>query len=64
VPPVLFQGPCPAQVRRLEAHFRFHLQMSSPDLEALLTLWRKVGAGWKLKGEVEMAVDVDPINLR
>ncbi len=63
-PPIRFQGPCPAPVRRLEAYFRFHLLMICDQLASLLDLWRKVGFEWKLPADVELAVDVDPLNLR
>lgn len=63
-PPIRFQGPCPAPVRRLEAFFRFHLQMICDELTPLLDLWKKVGIDWKLAGDVELAIDVEPLNLR
>ncbi len=63
-PPIRFQGPCPAPVRRLEAFFRFHLQMICDELTPLLDLWKKVGVDWKLAGDVELAIDVEPLNLR
>lgn len=57
-------GPAPAPTMRLEGYFRFHFQMTCPNLEDALALWREVGLPWKLASGVEMAVDVDPLNLR
>ncbi|MFN9269761.1 MAG: primosomal protein N' [Planctomycetaceae bacterium] len=57
-------GPAPAPVARLNTLFRYHLQLASADLELLKQLWRTHGATFKLPPHVEIAVDVDPINLR
>ncbi len=52
-------GPAPAPTMRIGGLFRFHFQMTSPNLEDTLALWREVGLPWKLPSGVEMAVDVD-----
>jgi primosomal protein N' (replication factor Y) len=57
-------GPAPAPVTRLKNLFRYHLQLAAPQLETLQTLWRTSGAPCTLPAEIELAVDVDPINLR
>jgi len=51
-------------VARLNSLFRYHLQLASADLELLKSLWRAHGATFKLPPQVEIAVDVDPLNLR
>lgn len=57
-------GPAPAPVARLKDLFRFHMQLAAPQLATLQGLWRDCGAKHKLPANVELAVDVDPINLR
>ena len=62
--PARILGPAPAPVTRLKNLFRYHLQLASPQLATLQSLWRQHGANCKLPADVELAVDVDPINLR
>jgi primosomal protein N' (replication factor Y) (superfamily II helicase) len=62
--PIRILGPAPAPTMRLEGYFRFHFQMTCPELPPLLAMWREVGMPWKLVNGVEMAVDVEPLNLR
>jgi primosomal protein N' (replication factor Y) len=57
-------GPAPAPVTRLKNLFRYHLQLAAPQLTTLQTLWRTHGAAYKLPTDIELAIDVDPINLR
>ncbi len=57
-------GPAPAPVARLKSNFRYHLQLSADELLPLQTLWRSVGPNFKPVREVELSVDVDPLNLR
>lgn len=57
-------GPAPAPTMRLEGYYRFHFQMTCPEVAPLQGMWREVGMPWKLANGVEMAVDVDPLNLR
>ena len=57
-------GPAPAPVARLKGHYRFHFQLSAPAIEDVQTLWRSSGETLKPAGKVEMAVDVDPVNMR
>lgn len=62
--PVRVVGPAPCQVTKLHGNFRYHLQMSSANLDALLSLWKSASARITLPPGIELAVDVDPINLR
>lgn len=57
-------GPAPAPVARLKGSFRFHFQLSAVKVEQIQELWRLVGDALKPAGNVEFAVDMDPINLR
>ena len=57
-------GPAPCQVTKLHRLFRYHLQLSSPNLEAISAVWKSTAERLSLPPGVELAVDVDPINLR
>lgn len=57
-------GPAPAPLTRLRKMFRFHFQMSCPDLEPIHALWREVEPRINLHPDVEMTIDVDPIDMR
>jgi primosomal protein N' (replication factor Y) len=61
---VRVMGPAPCQVTKLHRLFRYHLQLSSPNLEAISSVWKTTAARLSLPPGVELAVDVDPINLR
>jgi primosomal protein N' (replication factor Y) len=57
-------GAAPAPVVRLRNLWRFHLQICGPTPELIRTLWLKVEEHLELPEDVELAVDVDPINAR
>jgi primosomal protein N' (replication factor Y) len=57
-------GPAPTPVARLKGNYRFHFQLSAAAVEHLLQLWKAVRDELKPAGNVEFAVDVDPINMR
>jgi len=57
-------GPAPAPVARLKGNFRYHFQLSAADRTQIQTLWRSVAPLFKLAHDVELAVDVDPLNMR
>jgi primosomal protein N' (replication factor Y) len=62
--PVRILGPAPAQVFRIRNHFRYHLQLSSPQIEDIHTLWRSVARNLPASPNVEYVIDVDPLNMR
>jgi primosomal protein N' (replication factor Y) len=62
--PVRILGPAPAPVSRLKGQYRFHFQLSAVAVERIQVLWRAVADSMKPAGNVEMAVDMDPINMR
>lgn len=57
-------GAAPAPIARLRGHFRYHLQITAPDVERVRDVWLSVADVLELPDGVEMAVDVDPINSR
>lgn len=56
-------GPAPAPISRLRDYFRFHLQIHSPDHASRQILLESAIEGLSLPGQVEIAVDIDPIDL-
>jgi primosomal protein N' (replication factor Y) len=62
--PIRILGPAPAPVARLKAHYRFHFQLSAAAIEQVQQLWRALGGALNPSGSVELAVDVDPVNMR
>jgi primosomal protein N' (replication factor Y) (superfamily II helicase) len=57
-------GPAPAPVARLKSYFRYHFQLSAEKGEHIRQLWRSVSDKVSRAGDVEFAVDVDPLNMR
>lgn len=57
-------GPAPAPLLRLKANYRYHLRLSADSPELLLKLWRTAEEHVKLSDDVELTVDVDPIDMR
>lgn len=62
--PVRILGPAPAPLTRLRKMWRFHFQLSAESLEPIVALWREVQAKLDLHPDVEMTIDVDPIDMR
>ena len=62
--PVRILGPAPAPITKLKGLFRYHFQLTSPQLELIQELWRKVRNNLPQTKDVEYVVDVDPLNLR
>lgn len=62
--PIRILGPAPCQVTRLHGNYRYHLQMSCPNLSPMQELWKRSAAQYAAPDGIELAVDVDPVNLR
>ncbi|MBV9188565.1 MAG: primosomal protein N', partial [Acidobacteria bacterium] len=56
------QGPAPAPMSRIKGVYRYQILLRSPHRTALRKAVESVMVGKKWKG-VEVAVDVDPINI-
>ena len=56
-------GPAPAPVLKIRNLYRFHLRLRADSPRPLQTLLREVLPGLRPPGGVELAVDVDPVNL-
>jgi primosomal protein N' (replication factor Y) len=57
-------GAAPAPLTRLRQLWRFHLQISAKTHQHVLELWKSIEPTLSLPEDVELAVDVDPINAR
>lgn len=62
--PVRMMGPAPAPVAKLQKNYRYHLQLSSPNVVDLGRAWRTSADRFKPSSRVEFSIDVDPMNLR
>jgi primosomal protein N' (replication factor Y) len=57
-------GPAPAPVSRLRGNYRYHLLIASPDIGSIQALWRDRMKRFKASSGVELAIDVDPLNMK
>ncbi|MFV0444833.1 MAG: primosomal protein N' [Planctomycetaceae bacterium] len=64
VPPVKVLGPAPAPVTRLRKQYRYHMLLSAEQPDQIPTLWRSLRNQVSLPPDVEMTIDVDPIDMR
>ncbi|WP_437184874.1 replication restart helicase PriA [Planctomicrobium sp. SH668] len=62
--PVRILGPAPALMMRLRKYFRYHLQMTAETPEAIEELWKETSHRFGMHADVELTIDVDPIDLR
>jgi len=63
-PSIQILGPAPAPITRLKNLFRFHLQLAAVDPAAIRELWHAAQADLPRFRDVDLVIDVDPINLR
>ena len=57
-------GPAPAPILKLKKLYRYHCQLSAPEVEQILAWWRAAESKFSLPDEVELTIDVDPLDLR
>lgn len=62
--PVRLLGPAPAPVAKLNGLYRYHFQLSAPDLAPIHELWSAMADELPRSKHLEYVVDVDPLNLR
>lgn len=62
LPSTRIQGPAPAPMSRIKGVYRYQILLRSPQRSALRKAVERVMVGRKWRG-VEVAVDVDPINI-
>lgn len=57
-------GPAPAILTRLRKFFRYHIQFTSPTHAQLHALWREATHRLDVHPDVELTIDVDPLDMR
>lgn len=57
-------GPAPAILTRLRKFFRYHIQLTSPTHAQLHALWREATHRLDVHPDVELTIDVDPLDMR
>ncbi len=62
--PVRVLGPAPAPITRLRKYYRYHFQMTSEEIATIQELWRHCVPLLKVASDVELTIDVDPVDLR
>jgi len=60
---VTIHGPAPTPVAKIRNLYRYHLRMRSDSPRPLQILWQTVAPTLPPPGEVELAIDVDPVSL-
>lgn len=62
--PVRILGPAPAPVAKLKTYYRYHFQLSAPEVSQIHDLWRIVAAELPRTKDIEYVIDVDAVNMR
>lgn len=57
-------GPAPAPVTKLKKNYRYHFQISSPDISLIHQIWRESSQDFLNLSDVEIIIDIDPTDLR
>ncbi|SFJ46706.1 replication restart helicase PriA [Planctomicrobium piriforme] len=57
-------GPAPALITKLRKYYRYHLQFTAENHAAIQELWRDAAPRFQLHPDVEMTIDMDPLDLR
>lgn len=63
-PEVKLMGPAPCPVLKLRSHFRYHFRLQAGEMESLQRLWREVAPNLDPQHDVELTIDVDPLDMR
>ena len=57
-------GPAPAPILKLKSRYRYHFRLQAEDAQAIGRLWREVADQMRPAGDMELVIDVDPIDMR
>ena len=63
-PEVRLLGPAPCPILKLRGHYRYHFRMQATDVQPLQRLWRAVRPNLSPAPDVELTIDVDPLDMR
>ena len=57
-------GPAPAPLVKLRQHFRYHCRLQATQIEEIRNLWGTFSPKIRLESDVELTIDVDPLDMR
>jgi primosomal protein N' (replication factor Y) len=60
---ILIRGPAPAPLERLKDDWRFHLLISAPNSKTLANFLDKARGNFKTAKEINLTLDVDPMQM-
>jgi primosomal protein N' (replication factor Y) len=63
-PEVKVVGPAPCPILKLRGHYRYHFRLQAKEIESLQLLWREVRPNLDPGMDVELTIDVDPLDMR
>jgi primosomal protein N' (replication factor Y) len=63
-PEVKLVGPAPCPILKLRGHYRYHFRIQAAEMEPLQRLWRAVRPNLAPAADVELTIDVDPLDMR
>ncbi|MEX0586990.1 MAG: primosomal protein N', partial [Pirellulales bacterium] len=63
-PDVKLVGPAPCPILKLRGHYRYHFRIQAAEIEPLQRLWRAVRPNLAPGPDVELTIDVDPLDMR
>jgi primosomal protein N' (replication factor Y) len=63
-PEVKLIGPAPCPILKLRGHYRYHFRLQAAEMESLQRLWREARPNLEPQHDVELTIDVDPLDMR
>jgi primosomal protein N' (replication factor Y) len=57
-------GPAPAPLLKLRQNYRYHCRLQAEQIEDIRELWNQVSPKLKPESDVELTIDVDPLDMR
>jgi primosomal protein N' (replication factor Y) len=64
VPDVHILGPAPAPILKLRNQYRYHFRLQSAEIEPIQKLWTEAAPHMIPDANVELTIDVDPLDMR
>lgn len=63
-PEIKLVGPAPCPILKLRGRYRYHFRVQAAEVEPLKRLWRAVRPNLAPAPDVELTIDVDPLDMR
>ncbi len=63
-PDVRIVGPAPAPILKLRNQYRYHFRLQAAAVESIQRLWRAAAPHMIPAGDVELTIDIDPLDMR